>query len=124
VVWQDQRGNITYDPEKGTIASRWSTVKIDLENMKVAWLDIKYPSLLDLLYMANFINRVKGKHLRENPKLSGKYEFHNTRWPALYAENGWNDVDVLRPDAIKRDYPSLSSKDNQRRLCVLINKFK
>jgi transcriptional regulatory protein LevR len=22
VVWQDQRGNITYDPEKGTIASR------------------------------------------------------------------------------------------------------
>lgn len=126
VVWQDQRGNLIFDPEKSTITSRWASVKIDLESMKVDWLNITYPNLLELLYMANLINRTKWRFLEKVPTSRGKF-FFGSRTGILYVDDGsrWNldnDTDVVSKSAIKEKYPKLLSESNQKTFINYINK--
>ncbi len=126
VVRQDQRGNLMFDPEKSTITSRWATVGIDVEVMKVQGLDIVCKDLLELLYMANLINWVKGKLLKEHPKHTGEF-FFGRRTRTLYVNDStrksgrMNDTDVVSIDAIKEKYPKLLSDINKQTFLTYIN---
>lgn len=67
IVRQDQRGNIIYDPEAGTITSRNANVKVDVAKKSITGLDISFSSLDEMLHMANMINRIQGRYLKEHP---------------------------------------------------------
>lgn len=125
VVRQDQRGNITFDSENKTIESRWSKVKIDIEKMKISWLDIVFPNIKELLYMANLINRFNWKIFIENPWHKGILFFWSDSW-TLYANDGYignarNDTDLISSDAIKQKYPTLLSESNKKAFLEYMN---
>ena len=95
--------------------------------MKVDGLNIAYPNLLELLYMANLINRIKGRFLEKEPGSRGIF-FFGSRTDTLYVNdgrflNGYNDTDVVSKSAVKEKYPKLLSDTNKEIFINYVNKL-
>ena len=54
-------GNLSYDESSSEIKSYWSNIwtKIDKKKKRIDWLDLKFSTYQELIFVANFINYLK-----------------------------------------------------------------
>ena len=104
IVWQNQRGNIIYDPERSLLKSRWHTIKLAEKSGKfyLDKLDL-WLSLKEALRLANFANWIKKTYKRVEIafEIEGLHD-------ALVAKNQgmfWSDTEVISQDTLKEQCP-------------------
>lgn len=67
-IWE-----LTYDESSSEIRSYWNNIwtKIDKKKKRIEWLDVKFSTYSELIFMANFINylkyKYKGRWANNNP---------------------------------------------------------
>ena len=104
IVWQNQRGNIIYDPERALLKSRWHAMKFTEESGKfyLDKLDL-WLSLKEALRLANFANWIKKTYKRVRIAFEIE-ELHD----ALVAKNQgmfWSDTEIISQDTLKERCP-------------------
>ena len=104
IVWQNQRGNIIYDPERAVLKSWWHTVKLAEKSGKfyLDKLDL-WLSLKEVLRLANFANWIKKTYKR----VSIAFEIEGLH-DALVAKNQgmfWSDTEIISQDTLKERCP-------------------
>ena len=104
IVWQNQRGNIIYDPDRSLLKSRWHTIKLAEKSGKfyLDKLDL-WLSLKEALRLANFANWIKKTYKRVRIAFEIE-ELHN----ALVAKNQgvfWSDTEIISQDTLKERCP-------------------
>lgn len=104
IVWQNQRGNIIYDPERAVLKSWWHTIKLAEKSEKfyLDKLDL-WLSLKEVLRLANFANWIKKtyKRVRIAFEIEGLHD-------ALVAKNQgifWSDTEIISQDTLKERCP-------------------
>ena len=104
IVWQNQRGNIIYDPERAVLKSWWHTIKLAEKSEKfyLDKLDL-WLSLKEVLRLANFANWIKKtyKRVRIAFEIEGLHD-------ALVAKNQgmfWGDTEIISQDTLKERCP-------------------
>ena len=104
IVWQNQRGNIIYDPERAVLKSWWHTIKLAEKSGKfyLDKLDL-WLSLKESLRLANFANWIKKtyKRVRIAFEIEGLHD-------ALVAKNQgmfWSDTEIISQDTLKERCP-------------------
>ena len=104
IVWQNQRGNIIYDPERAVLKSWWHTIKLAEKSGKfyLDKLDL-WLSLKEVLRLANFANWIKKtyKRVRIAFEIEGLHD-------ALVAKNQgmfWSDTEIISQDTLKERCP-------------------
>lgn len=104
IVWQNQRGNIIYDPERAVLKSWWHTIKLAEKSGKfyLDKLDL-WLSLKEALRLANFANWIKKtyKRVRIAFEIEGLHD-------ALVAKNQgmfWSDTEIISQDTLKERCP-------------------
>lgn len=104
IVWQNQRGNIIYDPERVVLKSWWHTIKLAEKSGKfyLDKLDL-WLSLKEVLRLANFANWIKKtyKRVRIAFEIEGLHD-------ALVAKNQgmfWSDTEIISQDTLKERCP-------------------
>lgn len=104
IVWQNQRGNIIYDPERTVLKSWWHTIKLAEKSGKfyLDKLDL-WLSLKEVLRLANFANWIKKtyKRVRIAFEIEGLHD-------ALVAKNQgmfWSDTEIIAQDKLKERCP-------------------
>ena len=104
IVWQNQRGNIIYDPERAVLKSWWYTIKLAEKSEKfyLDKLDL-WLSLKEVLRLANFANWIKKtyKRVRIAFEIEGLHD-------ALVAKNQgmfWSDTEIISQDTLKERCP-------------------
>ena len=104
IVWQNQRGNIIYDPERAVLKSWWHTIKLAEKSGKfyLDKLDL-WLSLKEVLRLANFANWIKKtyKRVRIAFEIEGVHD-------ALVAKNQgmfWSDTEIISQDTLKERCP-------------------
>ena len=104
IVWQNQRGNIIYDPERSLLKSRWHAIKLAEKSGKfyLDKLDL-WLSLKEALRLANFANWIKKTYKRVRIAFEIE-ELHD----ALVAKNQgvfWSDTEIISQDTLKERCP-------------------
>ena len=104
IVWQNQRGNIIYDPERAVLKSWWHTIKLAEKSGKfyLDKLDL-WLSLKEVLRLANFANWIKKTYKR----VSIAFEIEGLH-DALVAKNQgmfWSDTEIIAQDTLKERCP-------------------
>ena len=104
IVWQNQRGNIIYDPERTVLKSWWHTIKLAEKSGKfyLDKLDL-WLSLKEALRLANFANWIKKTYKR----VSIAFEIEGLH-DALVAKNQgmfWSDTEIIAQDTLKERCP-------------------
>ncbi len=104
IVWQNQRGNIIYDPERTVLKSWWHTIKLAEKSGKfyLDKLDL-WLSLKEALRLANFANWIKKTYKRVEIafEIEGLHD-------ALVAKNQgmfWSDTEIISQDTLKERCP-------------------
>lgn len=104
IVWQNQRGNIIYDPERTVLKSWWHMMKFTEKSGKfyLDKLDL-WLSLKEALRLANFANWIKKtyKRVRIAFEIEGLHD-------ALVAKNQgmfWSDTEIISQDTLKERCP-------------------
>ena len=104
IVWQNQRGNIIYDPERAVLKSWWHTIKLAEKSGKfyLDKLDL-WLSLKEALRLANFANWIKKTYKRVEIafEIEGLHD-------ALVAKNQgmfWSDTEIISQDTLKERCP-------------------
>ena len=104
IVWQNQRGNIIYDPERSVLKSWWHTIKLAEKSGKfyLDKLDL-WLSLKEALRLANFANWIKKTYKRVEIafEIEGLHD-------ALVAKNQgmfWGDTEIISQDTLKERCP-------------------
>ena len=104
IVWQNQRGNIIYDPERTVLKSWWHTIKLAEKSGKfyLDKLDL-WLSLKEALRLANFANWIKKTYKRVEIafEIEGLHD-------ALVAKNQgmfWGDTEIISQDTLKERCP-------------------
>ena len=104
IVWQNQRGNIIYDPERSVLKSWWHTIKLAEKSGKfyLDKLDL-WLSLKEALRLANFANWIKKTYKRVEIafEIEGLHD-------ALVAKNQgmfWSDTEIISQDTLKEQCP-------------------
>ena len=104
IVWQNQRGNIIYDPERTVLKSWWHMIKLAEKSGKfyLDKLDL-WLSLKEALRLANFANWIKKTYKR----VSIAFEIEGLH-DALVAKNQgmfWSDTEIIAQDTLKERCP-------------------
>lgn len=104
IVWQNQRGNIIYDPERVVLKSWWHMIKLAEKSGKfyLDKLDL-WLSLKEALRLANFANWIKKTYKR----VSIAFEIEGLH-DALVAKNQgmlWSDTEIISQDTLKERCP-------------------
>ena len=104
IVWQNQRGNIIYDPDRSLLKSRWHAMKFTekLGKFYLDKLDL-WLSLKEALRLANFANWIKKTYKRVRIAFEIE-ELHD----ALVAKNQgmfWSDTEIISQDTLKERCP-------------------
>jgi len=118
------RWNVIFDLETNLLTSRGKSIEIDSTTLKIKGLNMPCKNLEELLYTANFINRIRGYYLIAHPTYKGKFEFGRTG--KLYADVGFDtiyhyDPTVLTAETITTKYPSLLNTVNKELFKKFIN---
>lgn len=96
----------------------WKTMKVQkkiepyqkLKNGKIAWLNVNFDSISELVQAANFMNRAKWQYLKEHADKRGQFFFGSSSG-TLYTEDGLNDTDILSTDALSKWFPKFSQNE-------------
>ena len=104
IVWQNQRGNIIYDPERTVLKSWWHTIKLAEKSGKfyLDKLDL-WLSLKEALRLANFANWIKKTY----KSVAIAFEIEGLH-DALVAKNQgmfWSDTEIISQDTLKERCP-------------------
>lgn len=109
IVWQNQRGNIIYDPERTVLKSWWHTIKLAEKSGKfyLDKLDL-WLSLKEALRLANFANWIKKTYKRVTIAFEREGDFQYVLHDALVAKNQGKfgaDTEIISQDKLKERCP-------------------
>ena len=104
IVWQNQRGNIIYDPERTVLKSWWHTIKLAEKSGKfyLDKLDL-WLSLKEALRLANFANWIKKTYKRV--EIAFEIEGLHDALVAKNQEMFWSDTEIISQDTLKERCP-------------------
>ncbi len=122
----------------GNIVSRWAETKVIVDTVNKTYsidglgytfkdgvvevLNKSYTVsyMDDWAYTASFINRVKGKYLKEHPDKKWQFFFGSWSW-GLFVENGLNDTDILDDDTVEEKFHRMTSESGQKTFLDFVN---
>lgn len=114
-VVRQGRKDIVFDHSTGDVASWSHKTAVDIENLSLNQLDsIKFSDMQELLWVANFVNRVK--YFKTNHDKWNKIYWWSRGWLGidwgLYFADSWFDTQLITIDSLKKNAPSLLDGNN------------